>query len=233
MNDWNQLVETWGTTLQAVDRLGGHITLESARRTGIRHSEIWGLHVREPARAEDIERVETRLGIRLPVALAHVFLTCTSGIDFRWQLPRGFEGPEPFHGIFSGGFSLSLESLQEQEHIRREMAEGCFRDRNSPYDVVWHDKLAVMPVPNGDIIGIDLAEGHYGQVVYLSHDDGQGHGFVLGADFIDFLRRWTPLGCPGPEDWQWLPFTSDSTSMLEPESEVADRWRKLLGLEMR
>jgi len=38
---------------------------------------------------------------------------------------------------------------------------------------------------------------------------------------IDFLRRWTPLGCPGPEDWQWLPFTSKGTTMLDPDGEAA------------
>jgi len=55
---------------------------------------------------------------------------------------------------------------------------------------------------------------------------------VLGADLIDFLRRWTPLGCPGPEDWQWLPFTSKGTTMLDPDGEAARAWRETLGLEL-
>jgi hypothetical protein len=70
------------------------------------------------------------------------------------------------------------------------------------------------------------------QLLPTGHDDGSGHGCVLGVDLIDFLRRWTPLGCPGPEDWQRLPFTSGGTSMLEPDGEIAGRWRKMLGLEM-
>jgi hypothetical protein len=89
----------------------------------------------------------------------------------------------------------------------------------------------VIPIPNGDYLGIDLSAGHHGEVVYLSHDDGDGHGYVLGADILDFLRRWTMLGCPGPEDWQWLPFTPSETSMLEPNGAAARKWRKLLGLE--
>ena len=74
----------------------------------------------------------------------------------------------------------------------------CYSDPSSDYDAIWYSKLAVIPVNNGDYIAIDLGDDHYGEVVYLSHDDGGGHGYVLGADFADFLRRWTPLGCPVP-----------------------------------
>jgi cell wall assembly regulator SMI1 len=234
VNDWNRLVETWTATLTAVNRLGGHTTLESAKRAGIRHSKIWGLDIGPPAQAADLERVEAQLGIGLPAALAHTFLQCASSVDFLWQLPKDFQSPEPFSVIFSGGFSLSLGALHDHELSRRKWVQTCFPDPDSPDDAVWHNKLAVIKVRNGDYIGIDLGEGHQGEVVYLSHEDGEGegHGYVLGADFADFLRRWTPLGCPGPEDWQWLPFTSDRTSMLKSDGEVADRWRTTLGLEM-
>ena len=74
--------------------------------------------------------------------------------------------------------------MQDHEVSRREWVEKCFPDPDSAYDAVWHSKLAVIPVRNGDYIGIDLRDGHYGEVVYLSHDDGSGHGYVLGADSI-------------------------------------------------
>jgi hypothetical protein len=231
MNDWKRMVEIWNATLQAVDRLGGHTNLESAARAGITHSKTWGLNILAPARAADIARVEARLGIGLPAALTQLFLQCASGIDFLWQLPLDFRFPEPFRGIFSGGFAVSLAQLSSHELARREWVKECFPDPGSAYDAVWHDKLAVIEVRNGDYIGIDLADAHHGEVVYLSHDDGEGHGYVLGADFTDFLRRWTPLGCPGPEDWQWLPFTSGKTSMLKSDGGLADEWRKTLGLE--
>jgi len=231
MEDWDRLVETWTATLKAVDRLGGHTNLASAKRAGITHSKIWGLNILPPAHAADIQSVEAQLGISLPAALAQVFLQCASSIDFLWQLPHDFPLPEAFRGIFSGGLSLSLGSLRDHELSRREWVQTCFPDPDSPYDAVWHNKLAVIEVRNGDYIGIDLGDGHHGEVVYLSHDDGEGHGYVLGADFADFLRRWTPLGCPGPEDWQWLAFTSGRTSMLKSDGDVADQWRKTLGLE--
>jgi hypothetical protein len=232
MQDWDRLVATWKATLEAVGRVGGYNTLEAARSNGIHHSKMWGLTIDGPANAADIWRIETYLGAGLPPALSRFFLECARSVEFRWQLPDEFPLPSRFRGIFGGGFSLSLTALQEHELDRRSWVETCFPNPEDPYDVVWHQKLSVIPVRNGDYIGIDLRAGHEGEVVYLSHDDGEGHGLVLGADFIDFLRRWTPLGCPGPEDWQWLPFTADRTTMLDPGGEAAREWRKLLRLEV-
>src|SRR5262249_1673697 len=73
----------------------------------------------------------------------------------------------------------------------------------------------------GDYLGIDLRAGHQGEIVYLSHDDGSGHGHVLGADLIDFLRRGTPPGCPGPEDLPWRACPSKGTSMVDPDGGCA------------
>ncbi len=69
-----------------------------------------------------------------------------------------------------------------------------------PYNVVWHGKLAFHDVPSGDQLAFDLNEPS-NPVVYLSHDDGEGHGYRLGNDFIDFVERWSMVGCTGPEDW--------------------------------
>ena len=232
MQDWNRLVDTWNATLNAVKRVGGYTTLKAARAAGITHSKAWGITIDGPASAADVEWMETFLGVGLPPALRRFFLEYARSVDFRWQLPDGFPVAQRFEGIFCGGFSLSLAALQGHEPSRREWVTGCFPDPSNAYDAVWYQKLAVIPIMNGDYIGIDLRPEHHGEVVYMSHDDGDGHGYVLGADIIDFLRRWTPLGCPGPEDWQWLPFTSGKASMLEPDGEAAREWRRTLGLEI-
>ena len=67
-------------------------------------------------------------------------------------------------------------------------------------------------------------------MVYLSHDDGEGHGHVLANDAIDLVQRWTRLACVGGEDWQWLPFKPGKDLALAPECANADQWRQLLGL---
>src|SRR5262245_55408875 len=231
MQDWNGLIETWQATLKAVERVRGYTTLKGARSAGISHSKMWGLTIEDPASPADIGRIETDIGIALPPALGTLFLECARKVDFRWQLPDEFRVSR-FRGLFGGGFSLCLNAMPEHATNMRGWVEGCFRNPDDPYDAVWHQKLGVIPVMNGDYIGIDLRPEHLGKVVYLSHDDGEGHGCVLGADMLDFLRRWTRLGCPGPEDWQWLPFTSSKTSMLDPDGEAAREWRRTLGLEI-
>jgi hypothetical protein len=67
-------------------------------------------------------------------------------------------------------------------------------------------------------------------VIYLSHDDGQGHGFVLGHDFVDFVDRWSRLGCPGPEDREWLQFCRSPKGGLEPDGDTGRAWHETFGL---
>lgn len=53
-------------------------------------------------------------------------------------------------------------------------------------------------------------------VVYLSHEDGDLHGYRLGHNFIDFIDKWTQIGCPGLKDWQLEPFIESETSTINP-----------------
>ena len=78
---------------------------------------------------------------------------------------------------------------------------------------------------NGDILAFDPT----GKVVYLSHDDEEGHGWVMASSFTELLRRWLPLGCPGPEDWQWLPFASGPESGISVECDAAKQWLEFIG----
>lgn len=87
-----------------------------------------------------------------------------------------------------------------------------------------------MWVPNGDYIAFDLCSSLEAPVVYLSHDGGEGHGYVLGNSFQEFIEQWSLLGCPGNEDWQMMPFISSPTSGLEPYGENAEHWREWFGL---
>lgn len=95
---------------------------------------------------------------------------------------------------------------------------------------MWHDKLAISEVGNGDFLAVDLDPAAAGAIVYLSHDDGEGHGHRLAADLTDLVDRWAPLAFAGQEDWQWLPFTADG-GPIDPTCEAAHQWRALLGLE--
>lgn len=51
--------------------------------------------------------------------------------------------------------------------------------------------MGFMNVPNGDVIAFDMKESEINpSVVYLSHDDGEGHGYILGKDFNTYLEQF-------------------------------------------
>ena len=94
-------------------------------------------------------------------------------------------------------------------------------------------KLGFMNVPNGDVIAFDMKESEINpSVVYLSHDDGEGHGYILGKDFNTYLEQLLLVGACGNEDWQMLPFCLDAQSGIVSDCEIAKEYRKLIGLQI-
>lgn len=185
----------------------------------------------EPASIEQVEKVEAELGFALPAAFRQILLDVSAEVDFSWSSADDAEFPEPFEASFSGQLQWNVSDILHYDLQRNEWIQSCFPNADDPYDAVWHRKLAFCAIPNGDMLAIDLAPERHGRIVYLSHDDGEGHNYTLARDFADLLRRWVPLGCPGAEDWQWLPFTRDAESGIDPDGENGRKWRDLLGLE--
>jgi cell wall assembly regulator SMI1 len=194
------------------------------------HYDVRPLVLEPPATRRQIADVESALGMELPSAFREVLLTLSSHTEFRW-FARDRQFARPFHQNFSGDLHWALDLMVQFETRRRRWCAAVFPNPADPYDVVWHDKLAFYEVGNGDLLAFDLAAETCGQVVYLSHDDGEGHGYVLAQDFRDLLARWLPIACAGGEDWQWLPFVHGPTSGLEPDGEPAKAWRRVLGID--
>jgi hypothetical protein len=194
-----------------------------------------GLEVRPivfdaPAKECEVAQVERELGVALPPSLRSALLEVSGHLEFQWFAPKEFSFPDPFGGNFAGGIHWSIDLLRTFEEGRRGWVLEVFPNSDDPYDVVWHNKLAFQEVGNGDLFAFDLSEQAFEQVVYLSHDDGEGHGYVLADNLSDLVERWMPLAFTGAEDWQWLPFASGSSSRLDPHSQNAIAWRSLLGL---
>jgi hypothetical protein len=96
---------------------------------------------------------------------------------------------------------------------------------------VWHDKLAIFDVPNGDLIAVDISRSDRAPVVYLSHEGGRGHGRVLGSSVTDFIDRWSLLACAGPEDWLMTPFLHPDQPYLDAVGITAQAWRAWFGVD--
>ncbi|MFO1493267.1 MAG: SMI1/KNR4 family protein [Lysobacterales bacterium] len=186
----------------------------------------------EPVAGEhEVLAVEQQLGIALPVSFRNVLQKISRNVDFGWFSPRGLKYPRPFQSNFCGGIHWSVDTVAGINSEKDSWVREVFPEPNDAYDRVWHQKLAFLEVGNGDYLALDLHPESIGKVVYLSHDDGAGHGHALAADFEDLLERWVPLACTGAEDWQWMPFTSELTTYIDPTTDLAREWRLLLGAE--
>lgn len=182
------------------------------------------------ATQDEIVDVERRLLIPIPKSLRDVFLFFSKKIEFDAYLPDEFALPPELREIFSASFTISMEELLLAEENRKSWVEDCFSNPDDDYDKVWHNKLGFMTVPNGDIIAFDLSDPKADKkVVYLSHDDGEGHGIVLGETFEEYFNNLLLIGGCGNEDWQMLAFI-DKGKGLCANSENADTYRKLIGL---
>lgn len=214
---WDNWPTYWEAGLSACSALGGH---------------VGELKIAPPATESSVRELESRLGQRLPESLRRVLLQFSSAIEYRWYLPEAVIPPAPFSEIFGGTCLWDLNMLVSLEEERKNWVAACFPNISNSYDAVWHNKLAFTEVGNGDLLALDLSSSSAMPVIYLSHDDGEGHGYKLADDFDDFINRWSLLGCPGPEDWQMWPFISSPDSGLEPHNESAQQWRKWFGLRI-
>jgi hypothetical protein len=201
-------------------------TIELARAKGC--SQCW-LKLGEPASKAEMVEVERQLGRPLPPSLRRVLLEFAGSFETSWFLPEDAKPPKPLN-IFCGTLSWDVARLPELNKGLRGWIQGVFPNPEDPYDRVWHGKVGFHEVGNGDYLAIDIGADADGPVVYLSHEDCEGHGHVLGPNFIDAIDRLTRLGCAGAEDWQWLPFTTSPTSGIDPEGENGPAWREWFGL---
>ena len=182
--------------------------------------------------ANELVAIERELGFALPTSLAALFTGVAAKADATWRLPESSAMPTAYTELLWGACTWDARRLPELERTRRDWVEHAFQDPNDHYDRVWRNKLAIVDVPNGDMIAVDLERADVAPVVYLSHEDGAGHGRVLGHSVLDFIDRWTLIGCVGPEDWLMTPFLRADQPYLDPVGGRAQEWRAWLGISV-
>ncbi len=181
-----------------------------------------------------IKAVEERIGIILPKQLRNFFLHFSESFEMYAFLPDTFceSLPKELRSIFAAKYVISLEEVESNEMIRRDWVSECFSDEEDEYDRVWHYKLGIIDIGNGDIISLDIAANPENPpVVYLSHEGDDSNGVILGKDFETFLMHLIMVGGCGMEDWQMMPFISDTQKGIDPDCENAKAFRKLIGFD--
>jgi cell wall assembly regulator SMI1 len=183
-----------------------------------------------PASFDDVHEIEQTLKYTLPEEFKKTLLSISSHCEFRWFLPNSFELPSELRQIFCGELHWGMDFIVQFNKDKDDWVKDVFPNVTDEYDKVWHNKFVFQEVGNGDFVSIDLAPASLGKIVYLSHDDGEGHGYTMANSFSELLNNWIQLGCVGAEDWQWLPFCESKTSCIDPLCENAKLWYKALGI---
>lgn len=207
---WKIWIQRWKQTQGAIEKIGGKCSLK----------------IYPPSTEEQIKEIERQLNVQLPLSFRWVLLEFASRLEFAWTLPDHSRLSKSLHRSFlnicEGNCHWNLYSLLQLESSRK--ANGISSN-------IWQNKLLFHEINNGDFLAIDLREAD-GSVIYLSLEDDVGicHGYTLGENFIDFMDRWTSIGCPGAEDWHLVPFISSTA--INSDGERSEKWRKWLGISI-
>lgn len=214
--EYRNVTENWKLFAEAINKLGG---------------EVQAFSFEEPATEDEVAILEDKLCLTLPTKLKEVLCCFSRKVEFRWFTPNDFKLQGELSQIFSGDMHWSLDWIAQFNEDKNSWRDEVFPNKEDPYDLVWHDKLAFNEVGNGDYLAIDLSQPDCEPVVYLSHDDGEGHGVELAKDFKEFVLLSSRLGCVGAEDWQWLPFIDKESPFLNPDCENAKQFREALSVK--
>ncbi len=214
--EYSEIMDNWKAFANAVKAIGG---------------DVQAFTIEEPATEKEISGIEEKLGFPLPKSMKEVLLNFSRKVEYRWFLLDKFELEGELSEIFSGDRHWSLDWLYDFNESKNGWVEECFPNKEDPYDVVWHNKLAFHEVGNGDYLAIDLSSTEAEPVVYLSHDDGGGHGVELAKNFKDFVFESSLIGCVGGEDWQQLPFIENGKKHINGSCDNAIKLREVLGIK--
>ena len=186
--NWDNFIEELKKFQKGIENIGGYI-----RETKI---EI-------PVKEEEILDVEQKLGYRIPEDFRDILLNYSSYFEYYWDYDdeKNIKLPNNLKDIFSGDLHWGLDLLLNFEESRQGWVDICYPNYNDEYDKVWHNKLALYEVGNGDYFAIELEKENYGKIVYLSHDGG--------------------------DDWQWEPFYMEGKG-IDSECENAKLWREYI-----
>lgn len=233
MNDelWNQWVADWHWITDAMHRHGCYSTPPE---------------IAPPASLDEITTIEKTCGVTLPRDFVHIVTRHSAFVSLDWTSDRrdgsGLKKrfPPPFScGFWGGGKQLWRVSECQRLYAGFQEMQETFPAEPTPYYAsvwddnmaqdfaLWHNKIPLTEIPNGDWIAFDLlrGDGESFPLVYLSHDGSSNHGMRLADSFVEFITTWSRVGCVRPEDWKLEKFHDKSANKLVTDGELGDQFR--------
>lgn len=157
--------------------------------------------VQPPIDDAAVDRLAQRCRLPIPESLRRFWTTGASGADlcYQWSVPPQFKrqvciasDDDCGEGLWGGLEILSADEVASRSHDAPSWVEQ--KSLDYPKDArLWRHSLPIVPVRNGDCVGLyirdDLTDP---PVVYLDHD-ASGGSFVLAPNFDAFLKSWENL----------------------------------------
>jgi hypothetical protein len=211
---WNRWRHDWRWTLAAM----------------LRKKDMLDLTIQPPIATEALERLVTQHELILPTEFKEVLTRFSAGVRLPWHLYGVPDVPAPYVGMGGPGELWHVASLTIfKEQLDRVLRLHC-PDPASDDDwcQVWRHKTPFILAGNGDYVAFDVSQvEEHCPVVYLAHEgDNDFNGRRLGLDFIDFVTRWSNLGCPGPNSLDQ--FHDTSQNLLMDSGDIVENWKRWL-----
>lgn len=216
---WNQWVEHWNWIIAVMDNGRADV--------------VEKVSIAKPATQRQLKAVERSLGLDMPADFADVLATHSRRVEFYWGIDEGCIAtlPKSLSEVAAGGAEHAIWDIDDLVELKRD-ADGMVKmfGRDEATKRGWMNCLPFLRIGNGDYIAFRITEGQKTHpVVYMSHEsDSEYHRKQLGANFVDFLTRWTNLGCPGPDFPYFQPFYDKRSKQLRHAGRAVDAWKKWL-----
>lgn len=197
-----------------------------------RHWDYEPLNVQPTVPAVDITVLEAELGLEYPSDFKEVLIRYSGAVHLSWHMGEDNPGGI-YREIFCGGgrgYLWDFDRLKDNYDYYLGWMDAILSEGElDKYDKIWQNKIPFINVLNGDMIAFGEATEQGHPVIYLSHENDELHGCPLGHNFVDFISRWSNIGCVGTEDWQFEPFYDFKKRELKTEGREVERWKEWLS----
>ncbi|TWU49036.1 SMI1 / KNR4 family protein [Rubripirellula tenax] len=186
--------------------------------------------VYKPINERQLATLRRKVGGRLPSEFEHVLTHYARKVSFSWDLmesPLSDDFPDELReccGCFADLWDVA--TLPEFAVVA---AKNC--QSEMPYfHEAFNQRLPFIETGNGDYIAFDMRNGtEECPIVYLSHENDESHNRVLGQNFVEFLLRWSGVGCVGPDFPYLEAFYDARKKRVHCHGRNAKKWRDLMA----
>lgn len=188
------------------------------------------LKIAKPISEPQLETLRKKVGGDLPREFEQVLTKYARKVSFSWDVMESqFSGELPKElaeccGCFSDLWDVdTLPALREEAEKHRNSDSSYFQE-------AFDRRLPFIDVGTGDYIAFDMRNGTHGcPIVYLSHENADSHNCVLARNFIEFLLRWSGVGCVGPDFPYLEAFYDGRKKRIHCHGRNAKKWRTLMA----